>query len=63
MVELDREAGLVEETLRDVSLGHLEGDGAAEQLEILDNLCSFNCKEYSKLKNAIDSYQQMESNS
>lgn len=38
-------------------------DKAIEQLEILDNLCSFNCKEYSTLKHAIDSYQQMGSNS
>ena len=38
-------------------------DKAIEQLEILDNLCSFNCKEYSTLKNAIDSYQQLRNNS
>ncbi|MCG8419108.1 MAG: tetratricopeptide repeat protein [Proteobacteria bacterium] len=30
---------------------------AVEQLEILDNICSFGCKEYSTLKEAIDSYQ------
>ena len=36
---------------------------AVRQLEILDSLCSFGCKEYSKLKNAIDSYQQKGSNS
>jgi tetratricopeptide (TPR) repeat protein len=38
-------------------------DKALQQLEILDSLCSFNCKEYSKLKEAIDSYQQPVSNS
>ena len=38
-------------------------DKAIEQLEILDNLCSLKCKEYARLKNAIDSYQQMRSNS
>ena len=38
-------------------------DKAVEQLQILDNLCSFNCKEYSKLKKMIDSYQQSASNS
>ena len=38
-------------------------DKAVEQLQILDNLCSFNCKEYSKLKKMIDSYQQTASNS
>ncbi len=30
---------------------------AVRQLEILDSICSFGCKEYSKLKKAIDSYQ------
>ena len=38
-------------------------DKAVEQLQILDNLCKFNCKEYSKLKKMIDSYQQTASNS
>lgn len=38
-------------------------DKAVRQLEILDGLCSFGCQEYSKLKNAIDSYQQKGSNS
>ena len=33
-------------------------DKAVQQLEILDSLCSFGCKEYSKLKRAIDSYQE-----
>ena len=32
-------------------------DKAVQQLEILDDLCSFGCEEYSKLKKAIDSYQ------
>ena len=32
-------------------------DKAVQQLEILDNLCRSGCKEYTKLKNAIDSYQ------
>ena len=32
-------------------------DKAVQQLEILDDICSFGCKEYTKLKNAIDSYQ------
>jgi tetratricopeptide (TPR) repeat protein len=38
-------------------------DKAMQQLEILDDLCTFNCKEYSTLKKAIDSYQQSASNS
>ena len=38
-------------------------DKAVEQLEILDNLCRNNCKEYSTLKKAIDSFQQTASNS
>jgi tetratricopeptide (TPR) repeat protein len=38
-------------------------DKAVEQLQILDDLCSFNCKEYSQLKKMIDSYQQSASNS
>jgi len=38
-------------------------DKAMRQLEILDNLCTFNCKEYSTLKKAIDSYQKSASNS
>ena len=38
-------------------------DKAMQQLEILDNLCTFNCKEYTTLKKAIDSYQQSASNS
>ena len=33
-------------------------DKAMQQLEILDGLCSFGCKEYSTLKKAIDSYQE-----
>jgi Flp pilus assembly protein TadD len=32
-------------------------DKAVQQLEKLDNLCSSNCREYTKLKNAIDTYQ------
>ena len=32
-------------------------DKAVQQLEILDSLCSFGCKEYKTLKNAIDAYQ------
>ena len=38
-------------------------DKAMRQLEILDSLCTFNCKEYSTLKKAIDSYQNSASNS
>jgi tetratricopeptide (TPR) repeat protein len=38
-------------------------DKAIRQLEILDSLCTFNCKEYSTLKKAIDSYQNPASNS
>lgn len=38
-------------------------DKAMQQLEKLDSLCSFNCKEYSTLKKAIDSYQNSASNS
>ena len=37
-------------------------DKAVQQLEILDGLCR-NCKEYSTLKKAIDSFQQTASNS
>lgn len=36
---------------------------AMQQLEILDDLCTFRCKEYTKLKNAIDDYQDSASNS
>ena len=32
-------------------------DKAVQQLEILDSLCSFGCKEYTTLKDAIDAYQ------
>jgi len=38
-------------------------DKAMRQLEILDNLCTFNCREYSTLKRAIDTYQKSASNS
>ena len=38
-------------------------DKAMQQLEILDDLCTFNCKEYSTLKKAIDSYQKSAANS
>jgi len=38
-------------------------DKAVEQLEILDSLCRVNCKEYTTLKDAIDSFQQTASNS
>ena len=38
-------------------------DKAIEQLQILDNICRRNCKEYSKLKGMIDSYQQSASSS
>jgi hypothetical protein len=38
-------------------------DKAIEQLQILDNICRRNCKEYSKLKGMIDSFQQSASNS
>ena len=38
-------------------------DKAVEQLQILDNLCRTNCKEYSRLKQMIDSFQQSASNS
>ncbi len=38
-------------------------DKAMRQLEILDDLCTFNCKEYSQLKQAIDSYQESANNS
>jgi tetratricopeptide (TPR) repeat protein len=36
---------------------------AVQQLEILDNLCTFSCREYSTLKKAIDSYQKSAANS
>ena len=38
-------------------------DKAVEQLQILDNICRTNCKEYSKLKQMIDSFQQSASRS
>jgi len=38
-------------------------DKAVEQLQILDNICRTNCKEYSKLKQMIDSFQQSASSS
>jgi len=38
-------------------------DKAVEQLEVLDNLCRGNCKEYTTLKKTIDSFQQTASNS
>ena len=38
-------------------------DKAMQQLEILDSLCTFKCKEYSTLKDAIDTYQKAASNS
>jgi tetratricopeptide (TPR) repeat protein len=38
-------------------------DKAIEQLQILDNICRRNCKEYSKLKGMIDSFQQSASSS
>jgi tetratricopeptide (TPR) repeat protein len=38
-------------------------DKAVEQLQILDNICRTNCKEYSKLKEMIDSFQDTASNS
>ncbi len=38
-------------------------DKAVQQLEILDDLCRNNCKEYSTLKKAIDSFQTTASNS
>jgi hypothetical protein len=38
-------------------------DKAVEQLQILDNLCRTNCKEYSQLKQMIDSFQQSASSS
>jgi len=36
---------------------------AKEQLEILDDLCFFRCKEFKKLKKAIENYQETSSNS
>lgn len=33
-------------------------DKAVQQLEILDDLCGLRCKEYTKLKEAIDSFQE-----
>ena len=38
-------------------------DKAVEQLEILDNLCRGNCKEYTTLKKTIDTFQKTASNS
>ena len=38
-------------------------DKAVEPLQILDNLCRTNCKEYTKLKQMIDSFQQSASSS
>ncbi|MCP4765475.1 MAG: tetratricopeptide repeat protein [Gammaproteobacteria bacterium] len=38
-------------------------DKAVEQLEILNDLCRVDCKEYTTLKEAIDSFQKTASNS
>jgi uncharacterized protein HemY len=38
-------------------------DKAMQQLEILDNLCRVDCKEYTTLKKAIDSFRETASNS
>ena len=38
-------------------------DKAVEQLQKLDTICHNNCKEYTTLKNAIDSFQDQASNS
>lgn len=38
-------------------------DKAMKQLEILDDLCTFDCKEYTTLKERIDSFQSSASNS
>lgn len=38
-------------------------DKALQQLEILDGLCGNRCKEYSQLKEAIDSYQEASASS
>ena len=38
-------------------------DKAIEQLQILDNICSNNCAEYSKPEGMIDSYEQSSSSS
>ena len=38
-------------------------DKAMQQLEILDGLCGSKCKEYSQLKEAIDSYQEASASS
>lgn len=38
-------------------------DKAVEQLEKLDDICRTNCKEYTTLKKAIDSFQQEANNS
>ena len=38
-------------------------DKAVEQLEKLDDICHTDCKEYTTLKNAIDSFQEGASNS
>ena len=38
-------------------------DKAVEQLQILENLCRVDCKEYSTLKEAIDSFQKTASSS
>jgi tetratricopeptide (TPR) repeat protein len=38
-------------------------DKAVQQLEILDGLCRVDCKEYTTLKKAIDTFRQTASNS
>jgi tetratricopeptide (TPR) repeat protein len=38
-------------------------DKAVKQLEILDSLCAVNCKEYTTLKQRIDSFQAASSSS
>ena len=63
---IDRLHNALDEDPDNADIMYLETDQfdkAMQQLEILDSLCTFNCKEYSTLKKAIDTYQQAASNS
>ncbi len=51
------------EYLGELYLATNQLDKAVQQLEILDSLCVPDCKEYSKLKQAIDTYRESASNS
>jgi hypothetical protein len=58
-----RSTGGANEYLGELYLETNQFDKAIELLQILDNICSNNCAEYSKLKGMIDSYEQSSSSS